>query len=73
LIALGFVGGVVPTGLAGVPYAALVLACTFGALLVLLAACVIGAVLAQPSQRATPVPQLALRRTASTGSASRTI
>lgn len=73
LIVLGVGGGVLPTGLAGIPYAALIVACTFGALLLLLAACVIGASLARVSSAAGPAPQLAFRRAASTSTAPRTI
>jgi hypothetical protein len=65
LIVLGVVGGVVPTGLAGIPYATFIVACTFGALLLLLAACVIGASFARLSRPPATAPQ-ALRRAAST-------
>lgn len=73
LIVLGLVGGIVPTGLAGIPYAAALMACTFGALFLLLAVCVIGASLARPSRPAVPAPQLAFRRAASAGTAPRVI
>lgn len=80
LIGLGVVGGVAPTGLAGVQYAAIALASTLGALLLLIAACVAWASLArssrslaQSSRSAAPAPPLALRRAASTGSAPRSI
>ena len=65
LIGLGVVGGVVPTGLAGIQYAAVVLTSTFGALLLLLACCLVGSSLGRPSRSAAPAPQLALRRAAS--------
>lgn len=75
LIALGVVGGVVPTGFAAIPWAAvlLVVACTSAALLLLLAACVIGASLARPSRPEAPAPQLTLRHAATTRSAPRII
>lgn len=73
LIVLGVVGGVVPTGLAGFPYAALIVACTLGALFLLFAACVIGASLARVSSPAASAPQRAFRRAPSTSTAPRTI
>jgi hypothetical protein len=62
-----------PAGLAGIQYAAAALASTFGALVLLLACCVVGSSLARPWRPAAPVPQLALRRAASTSSAHRSI
>jgi hypothetical protein len=51
LIGLSLIGGVVPTGFAGIAYAAQVLAGTAGALLSLLACCLAGAFAAR---RAAP-------------------
>jgi len=72
LIVLGLVAGVVPTGFGGIQYAAVIVACTFGALFSLLAACLIAS-LVRFSKPAAPAPQLAFRRAASTSTAPRTI
>jgi hypothetical protein len=73
LTGLGVIGGVAPTGLAGIPYVALVLGSTCGALLLLVAGCVVGASLARPSSPAVPARRLPLRHATPTGSASRSI
>ena len=74
LTGLGVIGGVAPTGLAGIPYVALVLGSTCGALLLLVAGCMVGASLARrPSSPAVPARRLPLRHAAPTGSASRGI
>jgi hypothetical protein len=73
LIVLGVVGGVVPTGLAGMPYAALALGSAGGSLLLLVTFCIVGARLARPSSRAALPRRLPLRHAAPTGSASRSM
>jgi hypothetical protein len=56
LIGLSLVGGVVPTGLAGITHAAQVLAGTAGALLSLLLCCLAGAVASRRPAAPTVVP-----------------
>jgi hypothetical protein len=73
LIGLGVVGGVVPTGLAGMPYAALALGSAGGSLLLLIALCIVGARLARPSSPTAPPRRLPLRHAAPTGSISRSM
>jgi len=73
LIALGVVGGVVPTGLAGMPYAALALGSAGGSLLLLVTLCILSARLARPSSPAAPARRLPLRHAAPTGSAFRSM
>ena len=68
LIGLGVVGGVVPTGLAGMPYAALVLASASGSLVLLFVGCIVGANLARPSSPAAPPRRFPLRHATPTGS-----
>ena len=75
LIGLGLVGGVVPTGLAGIPHAWPVLAGTAGALLSLVVCCLGGAIAARrAASAATPAAPRRLRNPiASPQSASRSI
>jgi hypothetical protein len=51
LVGLGLLGGVAPTGLSGIPYAAPVLAGTTGALVLLVAGCLAGARLSRRPAR----------------------
>ena len=75
LVGLSLLGGVAPTGLPGIPYAALVFAGTAGALVLLVAGCLAGASL--PRRRARPAasvaPRIPLGGVASVHSASRII
>jgi hypothetical protein len=72
LIALGVVGGVVPTGLPGVTQAAQVLAGTAGALLTLIVCCLAGAAASRAASSAmASAPRLQRSRIATTQSASR--
>jgi hypothetical protein len=75
LIGLSLLGGVAPTGLSGLPYAAPVLAGTAGALVLLVAGCLAGASLA--ARRGRPAASVASRiplgRVASARAASRII
>jgi hypothetical protein len=73
LIGLGVVGGIVPTGLPGIPYALLVLAATLAAMLLLVAGCVVGATLARRSPPPVSSRPLVLKQAASIRSAPRTI
>jgi hypothetical protein len=59
LVGLGLLGGVAPTGLSGIPYAAPVLAGTTGALVLLVAGCLAGARLSR--RLARPAPSVAPR------------
>jgi hypothetical protein len=59
LIGLSLLGGVAPTGLSGLPYAAPVLAGTAGALVLLVAGCLAGASLAR--RRGRPAASAASR------------
>jgi hypothetical protein len=71
LIGLGVVGGVAPTGIAGMPYMALALGGAGGSLLLLIALCIVGAHLTRPSSPTAPPRRLPLRHAAPTGSVSR--
>jgi len=75
LIALGLVGGVAPTGLAGIAHAGQVLAGTAGALLFLIICCLAGAVTARIAAPtiAPLVPRRPRTSIASPQSASRSI
>ena len=73
LIGLGVVGGVAPTGIAGMPYVALVLGSAGGSLLLLIALCIAGAHLGRPSSPTATPRRLPLRHAAPTGSASRSM
>jgi len=73
LIGLGVVGGVVPTGIAGMPYVALALGSAGGSLLLLIALCIVGAHLARPSSPTAHPRRLPLRHATPTGSASRSM
>ena len=75
LIVLGLVGGVAPTGLAGIAHAGQVLAGTAGALLFLIICCLAGAVTARISAPtiAPPVPRRSRSPMASPRSAPRSI
>jgi hypothetical protein len=71
LIALGVIGGLVPTGLPGVTQAAQVLAGTAGALLTLIVCCLAGAAARRAASSAMAAPPLQRSRIATTQSASR--
>jgi hypothetical protein len=58
LIGLGLVGGVAPTGFAGIGHAALVLAGTVGALLSLLVCCLVGATAARRARPRLGAPTM---------------
>jgi hypothetical protein len=73
LIGLGVVGGVIPTGIAGMPYVALALGSAGGSLLLLIALCIVGAHLARPSSPAAHPRRLPLRHATPTGSGSRSM
>ncbi len=75
LIGLGLAGGVVPTGLAGIPHAGQVLVGTAGALLSLVVCCLGGAIAARrAASRATlAAPQRLRNPIASPQSAPRSI
>jgi len=71
LIALGVIGGLVPTGFLGVTQAAQVLAGTAGALLTLIVCCLAGAAARRAASSAMAAPRLQRSRIATTQSASR--
>ena len=75
LVGLSLLGGVAPTGLAGISHAAPVLVGTAGALLLLVAGCLAGASLTRRRARpaASVAPRIPLGRVASAHSASRII
>lgn len=75
LIGLGLIGGVLPTGIAGISHAGLVLAGTAGALFSLIAGCLVGAVAARRAVMAPPsmAPRRPRHPIASPESASRSI
>jgi len=75
LVGLSLIGGVAPTGLSGIPYAAPVLAGTAGALVLLVAGCLAGASLARRRARpaASVASRISLGRGAPAHSAPRTI